>query len=78
MTVQCTSDGQFVVVVSRDATWPLMEVESISLLETTDPSCAAVDSNSAFAIFQFPVTECGTTMNEVGGAAKMAVFCLKC
>lgn len=78
MTVQCTSDGQFVVVVSRDATWPHMEVESISLLETTHPSCTAVDSNSAFAIFQFPVTECGTTMNEVGGAAKMAASCLNC
>lgn len=70
VTVQCTSDGQFVVVVARDATWPHVEVDSISLLETNDPSCAAVDFTSAFAIFQFSVTACGTTMNEVGGAFK--------
>lgn len=75
VTVQCTGDGQFVVVVARDATWPYMEVDSISLLETTDPSCAAVDFTSVFAIFQFPVTACGTTMKEVGGAFKMAAFC---
>lgn len=72
MTVQCTSDGQFVVVVARDATWPHMEVESISLLDTNDPSCAPVDFTAAFAIFQFPVTACGTTMSEVGGTFKMA------
>lgn len=77
MTVQCTSDGQFVVVVARDATWPHTDVDSISLLETNDPSCAAVDFTSAFAIFQFPVTACGSTMSEVGGAFKMAALNLK-
>lgn len=77
VTLQCTSDGQFVVVVARDATWPHMEVDSISLLETNDPSCTAVDFTSMFAIFQFPVTACGTTMNEVGEAFKMAAFCFK-
>lgn len=77
VTVQCTSDGQFVVVVALDATWPLLEVDSISLLETNDPSCTAADFTSAFAIFQFPVTACGTTMNEVGGALKTANFWFK-
>ncbi|CAF92944.1 unnamed protein product, partial [Tetraodon nigroviridis] len=67
VTVQCTSDGQFVVVVARDATWPHLEVDSISLLETNDPSCTAVDFTSTFAIFQFPVTACGTTMSEENG-----------
>lgn len=78
VTVQCTSDGQFVVVVARDATWPHMDVDSISLLETNNPSCTAVDFTSVFAIFQFPVTACGTTMNEVSGAFKMAAFCFQC
>lgn len=76
-TVQCTSDGQFVVVVARDSTWPHIDVDSISLLEANDPSCAPADFNSAFAIFQFPVTVCGTTMKEVGGAFKMAALGLK-
>lgn len=66
MTVQCTRDGQFVVVVARDATLPHIDVDSISLLETNGPSCTPVDFTSAFAIFQFPVTACGTTVKEVG------------
>lgn len=61
MTVQCTRDGQFVVVVARDATLPSIDVESVSLLETDDPACAPVDVTSAFAIFQFSATSCGTT-----------------
>lgn len=62
VTVQCTRDGQFVVVVARDATLPHIDVDSISLLETNGPSCTPVDFTSAFAIFQFPVTACGTTI----------------
>lgn len=73
--MQCTSDGQFVVVVAREVTWPLIDVETISLLETTDPSCTPVDMTSAFAIFQFPVTACGTTVNEVGASFKPASEC---
>ncbi|XP_078120438.1 zona pellucida sperm-binding protein 4-like [Sander vitreus] len=64
VTVQCTRDGQFVVVVARDATLPHIDVESVSLLETNDPSCTPVGVTSAFAIFQFPVTACGTTLKE--------------
>ncbi|XP_074507404.1 zona pellucida sperm-binding protein 4-like isoform X1 [Sebastes fasciatus] len=62
VTVQCTRDGQFVVVVARDATLPHIDVESVSLLETNDPSCNPVGVTSAFAIFQFPATACGTTL----------------
>ncbi|XP_045907451.1 zona pellucida sperm-binding protein 4-like [Micropterus dolomieu] len=64
VTVQCTRDGQFVVVVARDATVPHIDVGSVSLLETNDNSCAAADATSAFTIFQFPVTACGTTIKE--------------
>lgn len=62
VTVQCTRDGQFVVVLARDATVPPIDVESVSLLETNDPLCSPVDYTSTFAIFQFPVTACGTTI----------------
>lgn len=66
MIVQCTRDGQFVVVVARDATLPPVDVTSVSLLEMNDPTCSAVDTTPAFAIFQFPMTLCGTTV-KVGG-----------
>lgn len=62
VTVQCTRDGQFVVVIAREATLPHIDVDSISLLETNGPSCTPVDFTSVFAIFQFPVTACGTTI----------------
>lgn len=72
MTVQCTRDGQFVVVVARDATLPHIDVESVSLLETNDPSCTPVGVTSAFAIFQFPVTACGTTLKVIGAVFALA------
>lgn len=62
MTVQCTRDGQFVVVVARDATLPNLELDSISLLGRNGAHCTPVGITSAFAIYQFKVTECGTVM----------------
>ncbi|XP_061695282.1 zona pellucida sperm-binding protein 4-like [Syngnathoides biaculeatus] len=64
VTVQCTRDGQFVVVVARDSTSPPVDVNSISLMEMNDPTCNAVDTTATFAIFQFPMTMCGTTIKE--------------
>ncbi|XP_077423970.1 zona pellucida sperm-binding protein 4-like [Vanacampus margaritifer] len=66
VTVQCTKDAQFIVVVARDATLPNIDLETISLLGE-GPGCTSVDSNSAFAIFQFPVTSCGTVVAEEPG-----------
>ncbi|XP_030649786.1 zona pellucida sperm-binding protein 4-like [Chanos chanos] len=66
VTVQCTRDGQFVVVVARDATLPELSLDSISLLGGSDAPCSPVGTTAAFAIFQFPVTACGTTMMEEG------------
>lgn len=62
MTVQCTIDGQFVLVAARDTTRPRISLESISLLGGNSGPCSPVDSNAAFAIYQFAVTACGTTM----------------
>ncbi|KAL7890718.1 hypothetical protein AOLI_G00001940 [Acnodon oligacanthus] len=65
VTVQCTKDGQFVVVVARDATVPRISLESI-MLEAAGEPCSAVDNNSEFAIYQFPFTSCGTRMMVEG------------
>ncbi|XP_073711396.1 zona pellucida glycoprotein 2, like 1 isoform X1 [Misgurnus anguillicaudatus] len=62
VTVQCTRDGQFVIVVARDITLPSLSLDSISLLGGRDPPCGPVGTTASFAIYQFPVTACGTTM----------------
>ncbi|XP_072539657.1 zona pellucida glycoprotein 2, like 2 [Salminus brasiliensis] len=66
VTVQCTKDGQFVVVVARDTTVPRISLDNLSLLEASGELCTAVDSNVDFAIYQFPVTSCGTRMKVDG------------
>uniref|UniRef100_A0AAY4AD66 ZP domain-containing protein n=1 Tax=Denticeps clupeoides TaxID=299321 RepID=A0AAY4AD66_9TELE len=43
-----------------DSTLPRLSLDSVMLLGGSSAPCAAVDSNGAFAIFQFPVTACGT------------------
>ncbi|KAM6948328.1 zona pellucida sperm-binding protein 4-like [Aplochiton taeniatus] len=67
VTVQCTRDGQVVVVVARDATLPHLDVESVSLLQGVEPSCRPAAATLAFVVFQFPVTACGTTLTEEKG-----------
>lgn len=62
VTVQCTRDGQFVVVVARDATLPNLDLDTISLLRPQDALCKPVGTTKAFVIYQFPVTACGTTL----------------
>uniref|UniRef100_A0A3P8RE42 Zona pellucida sperm-binding protein 4 n=1 Tax=Astatotilapia calliptera TaxID=8154 RepID=A0A3P8RE42_ASTCA len=66
VTVQCTRDAQFIVVVAKDVTLPHLDLQTTSLA-TGGPGCSYVDSNSAFAIYQFPVTTCGTTFMEEPG-----------
>ncbi|XP_073328053.1 zona pellucida sperm-binding protein 4-like [Pagrus major] len=66
VTLQCTKDAQMIVVVARDATLPNLDLETISFLGN-DPNCSPVGTTSAFAIYQFPVTACGTIMSEEPG-----------
>ncbi|XP_068460061.1 zona pellucida sperm-binding protein 4-like [Clinocottus analis] len=66
VTLQCTKDAQMIVVVARDATLPNIDLESVSFL-AEDPTCNPVGVTSAFAIYQFPVTACGTVMTEEPG-----------
>ncbi|TTH99987.1 Zona pellucida sperm-binding protein 4 [Bagarius yarrelli] len=67
VTVQCTLDGQIVLVAARDATLPKMSLDSIYLLGGNTGPCSPVDSNAVFAVYQFPVTACGTTVMVQGG-----------
>ncbi|ROL29796.1 Zona pellucida sperm-binding protein 4 [Anabarilius grahami] len=64
VTVQCIRDGQFVVVVARDVTLPRLSLDSVRLLGGNDLPCSPVGSTPSFAIYQFPVTACGTSMME--------------
>ncbi|KAF4080203.1 hypothetical protein AMELA_G00167670 [Ameiurus melas] len=66
VTVQCTMDGQFVLVISRDVTIPSISLDNICILEATGSPCTAVDGNDDFAIYQFPVTACGAKMKVEG------------
>ncbi|XP_048063863.1 zona pellucida sperm-binding protein 4-like [Megalobrama amblycephala] len=67
VTVQCIRDGQFVVVVARDVTLPRLSLDSVRLIGGNDPPCSPVGSTPSFAIYQFPVTACGTSMMEDSG-----------
>ncbi|XP_036404331.1 zona pellucida sperm-binding protein 4-like [Megalops cyprinoides] len=67
VTVQCTRDGQFVVVVARDVTIPNLALSSVSLLEGSDSYCGPVGTTAAFVTFQFPVDACGTVMKADEG-----------
>nr|XP_033941613.1 zona pellucida sperm-binding protein 4-like isoform X4 [Pseudochaenichthys georgianus] len=66
VTVQCTKDAQFIVVVAKDSTLPNIDLESISLLGQ-GLGCTHVDSNSDFAIYNFPVYTCGSVVMEEPG-----------
>lgn len=59
VTVQCTKDGHFIVVVAKDTTLPHLDLNTISMYGE-GPTCTYTDSNSEFAIYYFDVTQCGT------------------
>ncbi|XP_039598911.1 zona pellucida sperm-binding protein 4-like, partial [Polypterus senegalus] len=67
VTVQCTLDGQFVVVVSENVTLPSLDLGSIQLVDSSSPSCRPVTSLSSFVMYQFPVSACGSTVQLSGG-----------
>ncbi|XP_057210792.1 zona pellucida sperm-binding protein 4-like [Triplophysa rosa] len=67
VTVQCIRDGQFVLVVARDVTLPRLSLDTVRLLSGNEAPCGPVGSTPSFAIYQFPVTACGTSMTEENG-----------
>ncbi|KAL6106889.1 zp4 [Pungitius sinensis] len=66
VTLQCTKDAQIIIVVARDATLPNVDLDSISF-NGDGQDCGPVGTTSAFAIYQFPVTGCGTVLKEEPG-----------
>ncbi|KPP76117.1 zona radiata structural protein-like, partial [Scleropages formosus] len=66
VTVQCTRDGQFVVVVSKDSTVPQLDLTTISTLGGNEVPCSPVVSTGSFVIYNFPVTTCGTVVSMAG------------
>ncbi|KAA0711035.1 Zona pellucida sperm-binding protein 4 [Triplophysa tibetana] len=67
VTVQCVRDGQFVLVVARDVTLPRLSLDTVRLLGGNEAPCGPVGFTPSFAIYQFPVTACGTSMMEENG-----------
>ncbi|XP_066578628.1 zona pellucida sperm-binding protein 4 [Amia ocellicauda] len=67
VTVQCTTDGQFVVVVPRDVTTPPLSLDTVSLLGGQSAPCSPVGTTAGFAKFQFPVSACGSILKAEGG-----------
>lgn len=59
VTVQCTRDGYFILVVARDATEPSIDFDTLNLIGQGE-GCSQEASNLYFSIFHFPVTACGT------------------
>lgn len=68
VTVQCTKDGYFILVVSKYSTLPSLDLNSISMWGSGE-HCAYIDSNSEFAIYYFAVGECGTIVRVSVGIA---------
>ncbi|KAJ0029235.1 hypothetical protein NQD34_004232, partial [Periophthalmus magnuspinnatus] len=66
VTLQCTKDAQVILVVARHATLPTIDLDSIHFLGTGQ-HCQAVGTTSAFVIYQFPATSCGTTVTDENG-----------
>ena len=66
------------VVVSRAATLPMLDLGSVTLLEgRSGGSCGPVSSSPLFAVYQFPVSACGTTV-RVSSLHRNESLCFHC
>uniref|UniRef100_A0A8B9BRP0 Zona pellucida sperm-binding protein 4 n=1 Tax=Anser brachyrhynchus TaxID=132585 RepID=A0A8B9BRP0_9AVES len=66
VTAHCTPDGQFSIAVSRDVTLPPVILDSVHLASGPSAGCTPVVKNSAFVVYQFPLSACGTTFQVTG------------
>uniref|UniRef100_H2TZC0 Zona pellucida sperm-binding protein 4 n=1 Tax=Takifugu rubripes TaxID=31033 RepID=H2TZC0_TAKRU len=64
VTLQCTKAGYFIVVVSKDATLPSIEMGPSYFYGGGD-ECQPVGATSTFLIYMFRVTACGTMPFDV-------------
>ncbi|NXS88524.1 ZP4 protein, partial [Erpornis zantholeuca] len=69
VTAHCTSDGQFSIAVSRDVTLPSVALDSVQLASGHSTGCVPVLKNNAFVVYQFPLSDCGTTFQVTGDQA---------
>lgn len=69
VTAHCTPDGQFSIAVSRDVTLPPVILDSVHLASGHSIGCAPVVKTSAFLVYQFPLSDCGTTFQVRAAAA---------
>uniref|UniRef100_A0A8C3GQ09 Zona pellucida sperm-binding protein 4 n=1 Tax=Cairina moschata TaxID=8855 RepID=A0A8C3GQ09_CAIMO len=69
VTAHCTPDGQFSIAVSRDVTLPPVILDSVHLPSGPSAGCTPVVKNSAFVVYQFPLSACGTTFQVTGDHA---------
>ncbi|XP_065495363.1 zona pellucida sperm-binding protein 4 [Caloenas nicobarica] len=69
VTAHCTPDGRFSIAVSRDVTLPPLILNSVQLASGHSAGCAPVVKNSAFVVYQFPLSACGTTFQVTGDQA---------
>ncbi|KAM9379766.1 zona pellucida sperm-binding protein 4 [Phaethornis superciliosus] len=66
VTARCTPEGQFSIAVSRDVTLPPIILGSLQLASGHQSGCLPAMTTNAFAVYQFPVSACGTTFQVNG------------
>ncbi|ELV10238.1 zona pellucida sperm-binding protein 1 [Tupaia chinensis] len=65
-TVQCFRNGYFILVVSKETALTHRITLAHIRLAYTRSGCPPVQKTSAFMVFHFPFTRCGTTVQVVG------------
>ncbi|NWJ11064.1 ZP1 protein, partial [Crypturellus undulatus] len=63
-TVQCLLDGHFVIVVPRGLSTQPYNLDSVRLA-SDEGHCDPAKVTESFVMFQFPVTQCGTTVQVI-------------
>ncbi|NXU78105.1 ZP4 protein, partial [Oreotrochilus melanogaster] len=66
VTAHCTPEGQFSIAVSRDVTLPPILLGSLQLASGHQAGCVPAVTTTAFAVYHFPVSACGTTLQVNG------------
>nr|XP_033775618.1 zona pellucida sperm-binding protein 1-like [Geotrypetes seraphini] len=64
-TAQCTSDGYFIVVISRDMLDNPVVLDKVHFPDTS-PACHPLVKTDTFLLFRFSLRQCGTTFKLTG------------
>nr|XP_023696542.1 zona pellucida sperm-binding protein 4-like [Paramormyrops kingsleyae] len=79
VTLQCTEDGHFLVVVAKSSAALHLTSPAVSQLGDGAPSCGPVAVTDSFDVYNFPVTACGTTQKVEGNyvvfESRLFLFC---